>query len=205
MTGLEQELARLSPYLQSYGYAAIFVMVFLESFGLPLPGESLIIGGALLASQGDLHIVPLLGAAWSAAVLGDNLGYALGHFGGRRLVVRYGARVGMTEARLHKVETFFRRYGAEVVLVARFFLILRQLNGVTAGTVAMAWHRFLLYNAVGAALWVGVWGLGVYHLGHRIASVLPWVHRLGYAAVALLGIAILVALVFRHFARRLGS
>ena len=87
-------------------------------------------------------------------MLGDNIGYAVGRFGGRRLIVRYGARIGLTESRLAMVEAFFQRHGGEVVLVARFFAVLRQLNRIVAGSVGMGWWRFLAYNAVGAALWV---------------------------------------------------
>jgi membrane protein DedA with SNARE-associated domain len=198
MTGFEQELAAVQPYLQEYGYVAVFVVLFLESFGAPVPGESLLIAAALLAAHGDLHVVPLLGAAWSAAVLGDNVGYGIGRFGGRRLVEGYGPKVGITAPRLARVEDFFRRYGPEVVLVARFFVLLRQLNGVTAGTVDMPWHRFLLYNAVGAALWVGFWGLGVYFVGEQVGTVFPWLRRLGYAALAAAIAVVVVLLALRH-------
>lgn len=202
MGGFDHYLALVEPYVRDYGYAAVFVVLFFESFGFPLPGESLVVAGALLASKGDLHIVPLLGAVWIAAVMGDNVGYAIGLFGGRHLVIRHGARIGITEPRMAKVEDFFRRFGAEIVLVARFFAILRQLNGVTAGTVAMPWHRFLLYNAVGAALWTAVWGFGVYILGQRVAMVLPWIHRFGYAAIVMAGLAVLAIVCIGYIRRR---
>ena len=132
----------------------MFGALLLESFGLPLPGETMLIAGALLAAQDGMRLVPLLITASGAAVLGDNIGYAVGRFGGRRLIVRYGARIGLTESRLAMVEAFFQRHGGEVVLVARFFAVLRQLNRIVAGSVGMGWWRFLAYNAVGAALWV---------------------------------------------------
>ncbi len=202
MTGLEHGLAWIEPFLRDYGAAAVFVVVFLESFGAPLPGESLVIGSALLAAKGDMDIAPLLGAVWLAAVLGDNVGYAIGLWGGRRLVLRHGARVGLTEPRLAKVEAFFRRFGGEVVLVARFFVLLRQFNGITAGTVGMPWPKFLLYNAIGAALWTAVWGFGAYLAGHHMAAVLPWVHRFGYAAIAIVALAVVVAVAVRFAKRR---
>ncbi len=202
MTGLEHAFAWIEPYLREYGAAAVFIVVFFESFGAPLPGESLVITSALLAAKGDMPIGPLLGAVWLAAVLGDNVGYAIGLFGGRRLVLRYGARVGITEPRLAKVEAFFRRFGGEIVLVARFFVILRQLNGITAGTVAMPWPKFLLYNALGAALWTAVWGYGAYVAGHHMAAILPWVHRFGYAAVAAVAFAVLAVVVVRYLKPR---
>ena len=202
MGGVEHYLALAEPYVRDYGYTAVFVVLFFESFGFPLPGESLVVAGALLASKGDMHIVPLLGTVWLAAVMGDNVGYAIGLFGGRHLVIRHGARIGITEPRLAKVEHFFHRFGAEIVLVARFFAGLRQLNGLTAGTVAMPWHTFLLYNSLGAALWTAVWGLGVYLLGHRVAAVLPWVHRFGYAALIAAGLGVLAIVCIAYLKRR---
>jgi membrane protein DedA with SNARE-associated domain len=202
MTGVEQYLSLADPLVHDYGYPAVFLVLFLESFGAPLPGESLVVASALLASHGDLHIAPLLAVVWLAAVLGDNVGYAIGLFGGRRLVLRYGARIGITEPRLKKVESFFRRYGAEVVLVARFFVPLRQLNGLTAGTVAMPWRRFLVYNALGAGLWSAVWCYGVYLVGQDIAVVLPWLHGLVYAIVLAVVLAAAALLIVRYFKAR---
>jgi len=200
MTGIEHYIALAEPYLREYGIAAVFVMVCLEAFGMPLPGESLVIASGFLASRGDINIVLLIGAIWSAAVLGDNIGYSIGRYGGRHLVLRHGARVGITEPRLAKVESVFSRYGGEIVMVARFFVGLRQLNGLIAGTVAMPWPRFLLYNAVGAALWTGVWGYGAYVAGHHLAAILPWFHRFGYAAIALAAVAVVVFLAI-HYSR----
>jgi len=202
MTGLEHAFAWIEPFLREYGVAAAFAVVFFESFGAPVPGESMVIGSALLAAKGDMNIGPLLGAVWLAAVLGDNVGYAIGRFGGRRLVLRHGARVGITEPRLVKVEAFFKRFGGEIVLVARFVVVLRQLNGITAGTVAMPWAKFVLYNALGAALWTAVWGYGAYALGHHMTALLPWVHRFGYALVALVGVVLLVVVAVHLWKRR---
>ena len=201
MSALHDSFAVIKPYLDDYGYATVFAGLLLESFGLPLPGETLLIAGAALAAKGDLQIVPLLACAWVAAVLGYNLSYAVGRFGGHRLVVRYGARIGITADRLNKVEKFFERFGGEVVLVARFIVIARQLNGFVAGTVGMGWWRFLAYNCIGAALWVGAWGLGVYFVGERIGAFVPWLHRLGFLALGL-GALVLVAAAVLHARRR---
>lgn len=191
----QQYLTTVQPYLNEYGYTALFLVVFFESFGVPLPGETMVITAALLASRGELHIIPTLTAVWIAAVLGDNVGYLIGTFGGRRLVIRYGLRLGITDRRLARVEEFFGRYGVEVVLIARFFLLLRQLNGVAAGIAVMPWRRFVIYNLVGGALWTGVWGLGVYLLGQDIITALPWISRYGYVAFGLIGVAVLAALI----------
>jgi membrane protein DedA with SNARE-associated domain len=199
---LHPAIALVGPYLERYGYGAVFGALLLESFGLPLPGEAMLIAGAALAAEGELHLLPLLACAWLAAVLGDNIGFAIGHFGGRRLIVRHGARIGITEPRLDAVEMFFQRYGGGVVLVARFFALLRQLNGLVAGSVGMSWWRFLAYNAVGAALWVGAWGIGVYSVGERLGALVPWVHRLGYLAIGMAALALAVVLAVRARRRR---
>jgi membrane protein DedA with SNARE-associated domain len=193
MSQFHQYLELARPYLESYGYIAVFVGVFVEGFGLPAPGESLIIAGALFASQGGMNIVLLYLVGWAAAVLGDNLGYAIGSFGGRRLVLRHGRYVGIREDHMDKVARFFRRYGGGVVMGARFFEILRQLNGIVAGISGMPWWRFFAFNAVGAALWVGVWGLGVYFLGQHMEQGVEWFKRIepvaaGAGVVAVIGL-----------------
>jgi len=124
----------VKPYLEHYGYWALFGAIMLEDFGMPVPGETMLIASALLASHGEMRIVPLLLIACAGAVAGDNIGYAIGRFGGRRLVFHYGRFVFITEERLSKAEKFFRRFGGVVVVVARFVAGLRQLNGIVAGT-----------------------------------------------------------------------
>lgn len=187
------ELAR--PYIEAYGYPVLFFGVLVESFGIPAPGQSLIMLGALLAARGQLDIVALLALAWSAAVIGDNLGYAIGRFGGRRLIARYGRYVGIRERHLEHAEGFFRRYGGAVVVFARFLEVLRQLNGVVAGAAGMPWWNFLAFNAAGAALWVGLWGYGVYRLGEHADR--PWFafKRAEPYALGLLGLLLVVALL----------
>lgn len=165
---VEHYLQIAQPYIQEYGYAAVFGIIFVEGFGVPAPGETMLVSAALLASQGEMDIAAVLGSAWVAAVAGDNVGYAIGHFGGRRLILRFGARIGVNESHICKVERFFSRFGGGVVMVARFFEGLRQLNGVVAGTAGMSWWRFLAYNGIGGLLWVALWGYGSYRLGRHI-------------------------------------
>lgn len=203
MNDLHDALSQVAPYLDRYGYAAVVGALLLESFGLPLPGETMLIAGAALAAEGELRLAPLLACAWLAAVVGDNIGFAIGRFGGRRLITRYGQRIGVTERRLARVEGFFQRFGGEVVLIARFIALVRQLNGLVAGTVGMGWWRFLAYNAAGAALWVSAWGFGVYYFGQTLGHVVARVHGWGYAIglVGLLVIATAVALYGRRHRR----
>src|ERR1041385_1317324 len=190
---LQQYVALAEPYIERYGYAALFAGVAMEGFGIPAPGQSLLIASALLAAKGALNIEAVGIVAWVAAVLGDNFGSAIGCVGGRRLVVR----AGVDPAHLDWVERFFRRYGGRGGVVGRFFDVLRQLNGVVGGIASMPWWLFLACNALGAALWVGVWGLGAYVLGHHLAPVLrifrwggPW--GIGTGLLALAGLAFVV-------------
>lgn len=204
MSDLQDALALVAPYLDRYGYAAVAGALLLESFGLPLPGEAMLIAGAALAAEGKLRLGPLLLCAWLAAVLGDNIGFAIGRFGGRALVVRYGARIGITESRLARVESFFHRFGGQVVLLARFFALVRQLNGIVAGTAGMRWWRFLAYNAAGAALWVSAWGFGVYWFGQSLGHVAARLHGAAYA-IGLLALLAIVAAIALHGRRHRGA
>lgn len=188
-------------FVTDYGYLAVFLGIFFEDFGLPTPGETMLIAGAVLASHGSLNIYWLLPIAWAGAVAGDSIGYLIGAKGGNKLLTRYGSKFGVTEARLRKVETFFEHYGDIVVVVARFFLILRQFNGIVAGALGMPWPRFFLYNAIGAALWVGFWGGATFWVGRRFFEYLRsfgWSGRLVLALVAL-GAVALVAQLWWHW------
>ncbi|MCA9263314.1 MAG: DedA family protein [Planctomycetales bacterium] len=199
---LQQYMDWAQPYLDQYGYSAIFAGVLLEDFGLPLPGETLLIAGAFSASQGHLHIVPVLILAWCAAVMGDNVGYAMGRLAGRKFITRYGRFLGMTSHRLEVVSTSFRHYGGKIIVAARFFEIFRQLNGISAGLTCYPWWRFLRLNMIGAAIWVGWWGLLVYFLGPSISQALTQFKRAEMAILGAIVLAILVAAGYVHFRAR---
>ncbi len=178
-------LDSLRPALDQFGYLAVAGFVLLEDFGVPVPGETILILGAVYAGTGRLQIwlVGLLG--FFAAVVGDNIGFAIGHFGGRPLVERYGRYVFITPERLDKTTNFFERRGARIIIVARFIEGLRQANGIIAGISGMHWARFLAYNAIGAALWVGVWSCIGYFSGNHLTSIYHAVSRAGiYALIA---------------------
>jgi membrane protein DedA with SNARE-associated domain len=162
MSWAARGLEFVEPAIRDHGVEALGAVIYLESLGLPLPGESSLVASGLLASRGDLSLARAFLAAWAGAVLGDSTGYAIGRFGGRRLLLRFGPRIGLTEQRLEQAEALFRARGFYIVMAARFFYLLRQVNGLVAGSVAMPWHRFFVANAIGAGLWVSVWLLGPY-------------------------------------------
>ena len=159
---LNEALGVIEPYVVAYGVGAIFLIVYLESLGLPLPGESALVAAGVLSARGDLGLGPALVAVFLGAVLGDGTGYWIGRFGGRPILQRFGPYLKLTPERLDRLERLFRERGAWIVVTARFVVVLRQLNGVVAGSVSMPWPRFVLANAVGAALWTAAWGGGSY-------------------------------------------
>jgi membrane protein DedA with SNARE-associated domain len=178
-------LHSLEPTLNHYGYLAVFGLVLLEDFGVPVPGETVLILGAVYAGAGRLNIflVGLLG--FLGAVIGDNIGFTIGHFGGRRLVERWGRYVFLTPERLDKATGFFERHGGKVITVARFIEGLRQANGIIAGTTGMHWARFLFFNAIGAALWVALWASIGYFSGNHITEIYDQATRYStYLAIA---------------------
>jgi membrane protein DedA with SNARE-associated domain len=189
-------------YIATYGYFAVSGGILLEDFGLPTPGETLLIAGAMAAAHGTLDITWLLLLAWAGAVVGDSIGWAIGRYGGRHLAVRYGNRVGITSAKLQQVERFFDRHGDVVIIFARFVVMLRQLNGIVAGTLAMPWPRFLLFNAIGAALWVGWWGMLAYWLGQRVLDFISGVGRIEPLLFAIAALALAVAGARIYWRRR---
>jgi membrane protein DedA with SNARE-associated domain len=194
-------LASLGPLITRHGYLALGGLITLEDFGIPVPGETVLIVAAVYAGAGQLNIIAVVLVAFVAAVVGDNIGFAIGHFGGRPLAERLGKYVFLTPARLDRAEDFFNRHGGKIVVAARFIEGLRQANGIIAGISGMHWAKFLGYNALGAALWVGLWsGLG-YAAGNHIGTIYTQITRYELYVLIALGVAI-AALVARHLIRR---
>ncbi|WP_201834619.1 DedA family protein [Microvirga zambiensis] len=162
MSLFQEALGWIEPAVTRYGAFAVFFTIYFESFGVPLPGESALIAASLLAVRGDLAIEHVFLAAWLGGVLGDSTGYMIGRFGGRVLLQRFGSLVKLTPERLANVETMARKRGFIMVLTARFVVVLRQLNGLVAGSVGMPWSHFVIANALGALLWAGFWTFGPY-------------------------------------------
>ncbi|MEW1773392.1 DedA family protein [Streptomyces sp. NPDC086777] len=193
-------LAHLAPLLTHYGYWAVGGVVLVEDFGVPAPGETVLIAAGVYAGAGDLNIVAVAVIAFAAAVVGDNVGYLIGHTGGRAFVHRWGRYVFLTPERFAAAEEFFTRHGGKIVTVARFVEGLRQVNGIVAGTSGMPWRRFLVFNALGAALWAGLWVSLAYVAGTHITAVYDEISR--YQLYALIALGVLVAaLVLRHVLR----
>lgn len=159
---LHEGWAIFEPYLKSWGAIAVFVMIYLESMGSPVPGETGVIAASLLAAKGELSIVGVYVAVLFGAILGDSTGYLIGRLGGQRLLRRFGPRLGLTAERLDYVEQRFAKGGLWLVFVARFLPIMRQLNGLVAGSLTMPFHRFLMAQSAGAVAWTSLYCLGPY-------------------------------------------
>jgi membrane protein DedA with SNARE-associated domain len=201
MTEFEHLLGLLEPWVREYGVAAVFLILMLESFGMPLPGESLLIVASILAGRADLSFVALFFAAWAGAVVGDSIGYLIGRKLGGVLLRHYGSKVGLTSERLSKVEAAFARWGPLAVAFARFFNVLRQLNGVVAGSLKMPWPKFLFFNALGGAAWALTWTIVGYYVGLHGAGIATLMHKVGYAGAIVALVAVLSILVFMHWRR----
>lgn len=195
----------LGPLIDRYGYLAIGGLVMLEDFGVPVPGETMLLTGAVYAGLGQLSIVGVALVAFVGAIVGDNIGYAIGRFGGRELALRWGRYVFLTPARLDRVEGFFVRHGVKVVVIARFVEGLRQANGIVAGIAEMPWGRFLAANAAGAAIWVGLWTAVGYAAGDHLGEIYATISRyVAYFAilVGIVAVLLIVRLILRR--RRAG-
>lgn len=199
--GLPGVFASLAPILTAHGYLAVFGFLFIESFGAPVPGQTMLMAAGVFAGAGKLNVVGVAILGFIAAVCGDNIGYLIGHFGGRSLVLRFGRYVFVTEKRLKKAEDFFGRHGGKIVTFARFIDGLRQLNGIVAGIAGMPWRRFLVFNALGAAAWVGVWTSVGYFAGTHLTVIYQQFHRYQTLVLLIVG-AVIVAAALHWLWRR---
>jgi membrane protein DedA with SNARE-associated domain len=194
MEHVGQLAADLEPLVLHYGVFAVSLILAIEALGAPVPAETLLIFASVLARRGEMSLPALLIFGWAGSVLGDNVGYVIGRTLGRATISRYGAKIGLTDASMSAIEGIFSRYGSATVLFARFFSILRQLNGIVAGTLGMSWWRFLLFNAIGAALWVAVWVFATAYITEH-TEVIARLANHTQAVAAVLVIICIVAVV----------
>jgi membrane protein DedA with SNARE-associated domain len=173
MTTLDQHLAAARPLLEHWGYAAVFLSIFVEGVGIPAPGQTMLVAGAVLAGRGELALAPILISAVAAATAGNVVGWAIGRYGGRPLLERLARG-----ERLARIERLFQRSSAGIVAFGRFIDGVRQLNGLAAGALGMPPRAFHSWNVVGALLWCAFWGLGGYALGRDFAVIVTAYHRL---------------------------
>jgi membrane protein DedA with SNARE-associated domain len=190
----------MTHFFTHHGLPLLFVVVMLESFGIPLPGETALIFFGVLASKGDYSIEWVIVIAAAAAILGDNLGYWLiGRLGGRALFRRNRWLKRWSDSVIPRAERVMRRHGAKTVFFGRFIAILRFTAAWVAGLGRMPWWRFLFWNAIGGIVWATAVGLVAFYGGRAAADAIT-----KYGLFAAAGIAVLVILgaVVIHFGRR---
>ncbi len=191
----DTEIARL---VAAYGYGIVAVVVGLESMGLPLPGETVLITAALYAgTTQQLDIGWVVVAAAAGAVVGDNVGYWLGREFGYLLLLRYGPRVGIRAAQVKVGQYLFLRHGGKVVFFGRFVALLRVLAAALAGVNRMTWRRFTAFNAAGGVAWASLFGFGAYLMGDQVRR-LSGLAGTALLAAGIAGFVIGAALIRRH-------
>ena len=192
----------------SYGYLFLFVLVGIESFGIPLPGETALVTAAAFAAAGRMNIVLVIAAAAAGAIAGDNAGYWIGRRGGIALVRRYGRHVGLNEEKLDRTHGFFERHGAKTIFLARFIALLRSWAAALAGVGCMPYGTFTLYNALGGVAWATLFGALGYAFGRNLPRLEHYAGQVTLALVLLAALGVLLALAIRWFranSDRIGS
>jgi membrane protein DedA with SNARE-associated domain len=192
----------LTSFISAYGYWSVGGVVALESMGLPVPGETMLIAAAIYAgTTHQLDIGLVIAAAAAGAIIGDNIGYWIGREAGYRLLLRYGPYVGLTQGKLKVGIYLFQRHGGTIVFFGRFIALLRALAALLAGANRMAWPRFLFFNAAGGIVWTTLYGAAAYRFGDRLTEVSrPLGLALTLAAIVL---AIVGIIALRRFEARL--
>jgi membrane-associated protein len=154
------------------GYTVVFALIAVETMGIPVPGETALITAGLLAHDGRMDIVPLIALAAAAAILGDNVGFAIGRKVGRRVFEAPGPLHSQRHAALAAGEPFFERHGPKAVFLGRWVAGLRIASAWLAGMNKMPWPRFLFWNALGGICWATSVGVGAYIVGHAFEQII---------------------------------
>jgi membrane protein DedA with SNARE-associated domain len=185
-------MGTLADLISTHGYWIVGAVIGLESMGLPLPGETMLITAAIYAGTShQLSIEWVIAAAAIGAIVGDNVGFLIGRTFGYRLVLRHGHKVGLNARRIKLGQYLFQRHGGKVVFAGRFVAVLRALAAVLAGINRMSWWRFLVFNATGGIVWTTLYGLAAYKFGEQVEKVSGPVAIVG----VILAIAVSIALL----------
>lgn len=192
-------LDTLRSFIIDYGYWAVALALLCENAGVPVPGETTLLLASFLAySEQKLHLGWIILVATCAATLGDNLGYVIGHYGGRPLLERYQHIVPFSRRAIARGEKLFARYGSVTIFFARFVFGMRIIAGPLAGVLRMPWKIFVIFNLLGAALWVTVIAVVGYLFGRNWQMLIRVLRRFDLAALA----TVLALLIFLWWRRR---
>ncbi len=179
--------------IAQYGYWAVGAALLVENTGIPVPGETILLLASFLAySRDELQLSYIIIIGVCAATLGDNLGFFLGYRGGRRLLDRYRSAFHIQLGTIERGERLFEQYGAITIFFARFIFGLRVIAGPLAGVLQMPWKRFVIFNFLGALLWVTVISIVGYKFGKHWDLLMDNVEKLNIGIVVVLGVGIFV-------------
>ena len=205
VTPLPGFLNSLTGPLDHYGYWAIALLLLLENIGVPVvPGEFAMISGAIFAGTGraGLNIVVVAVVAFVASVVGAEIGYLVGRFAGRELILHYGKYIMIKPHHLDRAEAIVDRYGGIVVVIARFIVGLREAIGIIAGITQMRWLTFTIFNVIGAAIWVATWVTIGDVAGDHIDTVYADINRYSLYVFSALVVAVAAYIAWRVIRRR---
>jgi membrane protein DedA with SNARE-associated domain len=191
-------IVNVDSLIETAGYPLVFLLVMAESGGVPVPGETALIAGAVFASQGRLSLPAVIAVAAAAAIVGDNIGYVIGQRGGRWLLQKPGPFHRQRLEVLATGEPFFERHGPKAVFFGRFILGLRTWASWLAGATKMRWRTFALWNALGGISWACAIGVAAYYIGRSAENAVSAFGIYGLVAVALAAVGFLIA----HLSRR---
>lgn len=185
----------------SAGLYILFLLIAMESAGIPLPGETALVAAGVLAARGDFNIVAVIAVAASAAIIGDNVGYWIGRTGGRKLLKRWSWLERHAASVLPASERFFKKHGSKTIFIARFVAVLRVTAAWLAGVSRMHWWKFFVWNAAGGICWAVLVGLVAYYAGHAAAAAIG---RYGFYAAGVLIVLLVVGFFgYRYWRRRM--
>ena len=185
--------------VESYGYAVVFLFVAIESLGIPLPGETVLVTAGALAALGHLSIWWVIAIAAAGGIVGDAAGYWIGRLGGIAIIKRYGRVVHFDEHKLEKVRAFFNKYGSRAVFFGRFIALLRTWAALLAGTAEMPYRVFTLYNVLGGITWATLFGTLGYLFGRSLPLLEHYIGQASLAVVLLVALVVALSLAWRWF------
>ena len=182
-------LTHIQPLVAQHGYWFVFLIVMLESAGIPLPGETVLVLASIYAgATGQLSLSLVIACAAAGAITGDNIGFWIGRTWGAKFLLRYGKFIHLPEERLKLGQYLFEKHGGKIVFFGRFFAFLRVLAALLAGANKYRWPPFLFFNAAGGIVWALVFGIGAFVFGdsiHRVSGPLGVIALAGVVAGAI--------------------
>jgi membrane protein DedA with SNARE-associated domain len=195
MPDLAHHLTRL---LHLYTYPVLFLLVMIESLGIPLPGEIALVTAAAYASHGQISIYVVIALAAAAAVIGGILGYWIGVKGGLPLIAHYGGYLGIRKSHIDKAHAFFERNGGKTILFGRFIATLRTWAALIAGAACMSFTKFVTFTAMSSMVWAITFGFLGYYFGRDLPLLEEYISRFSFAVLAIGAIGVVFYIVYRR-------